>query len=165
MRLSVADLRVRKSVRREVPADVVRDRSEFRRRVGQADEDQSLDFHNVRRNQGEFRFVNRIGQVSRRPQRAVTPVGPGMVWADQLSERPAGVPADTRTAMPTDVEIRPDGAFVVPHENQRLVGDLIEKVIAQLTHTADMSGEQPMPEMDPLQIEFEDVSGCIKFAR
>ena len=47
--------------------------------------------------------------------------------------------------MPADIVIASDKVFPVAHDNDTLIRDLLDEVIAGLSYLAYVPGQQPMP--------------------
>src|SRR5580700_8310218 len=79
-----------------------------------------------------------------------------MIRAGKLCGRATCVRADPGTTMPTTVDERPDDTITGTHEKHGIGPYLQRQVAAGFWQLARVTGEQPFPVKNQLQIELED---------
>src|SRR5882762_6117237 len=75
-----------------------------------------------------------------------------MISAGQTGDASLGFGADEGAAVPADIVERVDGRFIAAHDDDGLIADLEEKIIAPIAHPIDMAGDDPFAADDVLHV-------------
>jgi hypothetical protein len=159
---AMGDARIGPAIGAETVAQRLLDTTERERRRGERDEDQPLDDTEMNRLEPIGGGVEIRRHVTRRTQRAVEPVGPGVVGTDQEFGMAGLRAADARAAVTADIGEAAQHAILAAHDDHRFVGQLEEEIIARLRRLAGMAGAEPMAPQQAIDIAPENVGMAIK---
>ena len=139
-------LRIAQPMRKQIALHLRRHRLDVLRRIGrQAHEDQPRDGSQRYRPQSAARRIEPIPHVIGKQQRAIQPIRPAMVTANQVADPPLAIRNQLRPAMPADVVKRPHHPVAIPQDHHGCAPDAQSQHIADLGHVRIVPHENPVP--------------------
>ena len=162
---AVRDLRMPEIPGREQRPEVALDRVERHGIRVEVDEDHSLEDPGVQTPEPELRLVDALRREGERAQRAVEPVGPAVVLADEPRLVALRRIADARAAVPAHVEQGVHAPLPVPDQDDGFARDLEQEVVALVRDPADVPDVLPGLQEDPADLTVIDFRVVVNGAR